>query len=804
MSINDKIRIYELARELNLENNDILVAAHKLSISIKSHSSSITLNDAVKIKDFLNSNLDKDCVSVFKNYSNKNINHEENASNIRKTNSKILTEQQKEVVDWISKGNGNCLISSVAGSGKSTTIVDCIKRIPAEDKVYVLSFNTKIAKSMEENIVKQIPKRCYNGILTKKTQVRTLHATGKFLLDGKLKEFKNSEILNEISKDFYAHKIKTYNSDLKKFKESGFSEINPKPTKPKLRNIFKILKEYFQLSQVNLIDDRSSREEIIEFIEFYKIDIDITKDIDLIIKYTKNYFQKIIDIYELYSDINFDEMLYLPNRCEKKFNFPFRWIFIDECQDLSKAAIELIKKIGNKNSRFIFVGDEDQSINGFAGADIRSMDQIKKTFKPKLFELTNTFRCAKQITKFAKRYVPRINCLESMKEGTVSEIKDFENMPELDNNDAILARKNASLITCAIKLIREKKNFNFPPKIQKQIKDNLSDLKEILDTAEFHNNNIIFQLESIIQDESDSIEFNGCSKDKVERIEFCESLSKLCEKDRSIKTFSDLENYLNIIINQKKGPLLSTIHTQKGEEFEKVVIADFDLMPSSKPNEPEWAAVQEMNVLYVAVTRAKSSLYLNSIGTESRKNFDIYNSVNKPKVNEAEFGVKKREGILETEKSNKKNKILREAIDLRIKSGIERFVEGHEFQYGAKFYRIVKKGGEIIIACSLSDYTFKSFKLINCHSQSNSANDDFINSIKEFTASREFFDGNPIGIFDNPLSATKDSISGQWSNLRQEWNPKKNKNPIAQQIFDFINSAYNKAIKALGNINLKK
>ena len=53
MTISDKIRIYELSRDLNLENKDILDAAQKLSISVKSHSSSISAGDAKKIKNLI-------------------------------------------------------------------------------------------------------------------------------------------------------------------------------------------------------------------------------------------------------------------------------------------------------------------------------------------------------------------------------------------------------------------------------------------------------------------------------------------------------------------------------------------------------------------------------------------------------------------------------------------------------------------------------------------------------------------------------------------------------------------------------
>jgi len=67
MTISDKIRIYELSRDLNLENKDILDAAQKLSISVKSHSSSISAEDAKKIKNLINKkNSDKKILSINK------------------------------------------------------------------------------------------------------------------------------------------------------------------------------------------------------------------------------------------------------------------------------------------------------------------------------------------------------------------------------------------------------------------------------------------------------------------------------------------------------------------------------------------------------------------------------------------------------------------------------------------------------------------------------------------------------------------------------------------------------------------
>ncbi len=53
MTSSGKIRIYELSKDLSLDNKDVLDAARKLAIAAKSHSSSISSLEANQIKDFL-------------------------------------------------------------------------------------------------------------------------------------------------------------------------------------------------------------------------------------------------------------------------------------------------------------------------------------------------------------------------------------------------------------------------------------------------------------------------------------------------------------------------------------------------------------------------------------------------------------------------------------------------------------------------------------------------------------------------------------------------------------------------------
>ena len=91
MTLSDKIRIYELSRDLNLENKDILDAAQKLSISVKSHSSSITLDDAKKIKNLIiNKNTkNENIISVNKSISNTKTQKKQQKNSEQKNINKI-------------------------------------------------------------------------------------------------------------------------------------------------------------------------------------------------------------------------------------------------------------------------------------------------------------------------------------------------------------------------------------------------------------------------------------------------------------------------------------------------------------------------------------------------------------------------------------------------------------------------------------------------------------------------------------------------------------------------------------------
>lgn len=78
----------------------------------------------------------------------------------------IPSKYQQAVYNWIQTGNGNATVSAVAGSGKSTTIVNALDLIPATDSKIFLAFNKAIVDELKLKV--KAPN----------TDIKTLHSAG--------------------------------------------------------------------------------------------------------------------------------------------------------------------------------------------------------------------------------------------------------------------------------------------------------------------------------------------------------------------------------------------------------------------------------------------------------------------------------------------------------------------------------------------------------------------------------------------------------------------------------------------------
>ena len=107
--------------------------------------------------------------------------------------------------------------------------------------------------------------------------------------------------------------------------------------------------------------------------------------------------------------IDFDDMLNLAvDHLESdRWSSPFDLIMVDEFQDASRARARMTRELVKKSGKYLFaVGDDWQSINRFAGADMSVMTEFERWFgKGQTLRLERTFRCPQSICDISSQFV---------------------------------------------------------------------------------------------------------------------------------------------------------------------------------------------------------------------------------------------------------------------------------------------------------------------------------------------------------------------------------------------------------------
>lgn len=107
--------------------------------------------------------------------------------------------------------------------------------------------------------------------------------------------------------------------------------------------------------------------------------------------------------------VDFEDMLSIAADIleNNEYEAPYDLILVDELQDASQARGRLVRGLTNRQGKFLLaVGDDWQSINRFAGADISVMTEFRNMFGPgPRLELTTTFRCTQKICDVSSRFV---------------------------------------------------------------------------------------------------------------------------------------------------------------------------------------------------------------------------------------------------------------------------------------------------------------------------------------------------------------------------------------------------------------
>ncbi len=337
--------------------------------------------------------------------------------------------------------------------------------------------------------------------------------------------------------------------------------------------------------------------------------------------------------------VDFNDMIWLPIA----LNLPvtrYDLLLTDESQDLNRCQQALAKKAGR---RLVFVGDDRQAIYGFAGADNQSLSRLRSELEETdrgcvVLPLTVTRRCGKAIVEEAKRIVPDFEAHESNGEGTISTAlfstksknpsgnywlggesaaRQTETRPVAEtyrplvrDGDFLLCRVNAPLVSECFRFLREGRKATIQGR---DVGAGLTSLVKKLtkDDPTVRATDLVKRLE-IWHDAE--VEKEGAKKDPSEGKIIAlgdkrDCLVCFCE---DVRTAGDaLKKIEEIFTDNKQSPgvRLSSIHRAKGLESDRV----FFLMPERAecPHpmaKSGWQIEQEMNLLYVGVTRARKEL----------------------------------------------------------------------------------------------------------------------------------------------------------------------------------------------------
>lgn len=305
--------------------------------------------------------------------------------------------------------------------------------------------------------------------------------------------------------------------------------------------------------------------------------------------------------------IDFVDQLWLP----VARNLPmsgYDVLVIDEAQDTNAVQVELLARTVNEGGRVIAVGDRRQAIYGFRGADSRAVEKIIERFEMKRLPLMTTFRCGTSIVAEAQRIVPEFRAGEKNHEGLVRTAAIDALLSQIKPGDFVLSRTNAPIIKACIGALSR----GIPAtvvgrdvgkdllKLAKSFK--AQDMNEFFARLDAWRDKQIAKIErkfpvneAAIEGVRDRV---ACLEAIADAADSMEGLYSRCET-----LFSDDKSTARVEF--------SSTHKAKGREKDRVFVLR-DTFMKSRLNRAtgEWVApsVEEENLLYVAITRAKHEL----------------------------------------------------------------------------------------------------------------------------------------------------------------------------------------------------
>lgn len=472
---------------------------------------------------------------------------------------------QTAIFDFIKGGQGNAVVEAVAGSGKTSTIVHGLGFTPTDAKVAFVAFNRHIAKELSRRAPEHV-------------SVSTLHSLG----------FGNIRAtLGRVKVEPY--KVRNIVRDL--------AEAGSRSTYDVIRTNEKAIAQLVSLLKSTLLEVNA--ESMGYICDRYGIETNGAQDV--VFETARRAFEKSARQTGI---IDYDDMIWFcasgKVACEQ-----FDILFIDEAQDLNKAQTAMALKSVKEDGRIIAVGDRNQSIYGFRGADTDAIPGLIEALDATTLPLSITYRCPQSHVRLAQVMVPEITAAEGAADGKVEYISLSQFSHTVAVEDLVLCRCNAPLVGPAFELIRRgvkavilgrdigKGLLALVYKVQKK-------------SGAYDLNRTLYELGEYARREIAKL----VALDKMNRVQLLEDkIETIIALSEGCSTIRQLEDRVHQVFTDEQGGVtFSSVHKAKGAEAERVFILEPQLMPHPRAEQP-WEQAQEQNIKYVAYTRSKSELY---------------------------------------------------------------------------------------------------------------------------------------------------------------------------------------------------
>ena len=288
-----------------------------------------------------------------------------------------LNEKQEEAVNF---KDGPCLVLAGAGSGKTKVLTERIIKLidtgVSPYNILAITFTNKAAKEMKDRISIKLDD------VSDSIYVGTFHSFGLKVIRENYKDLGFDRNISIIDRE-------DMNSIIKKILKELDVDVKLVPIK-------------YVINKISFAKNENLSPE--EYSKFMKGYIDET-----VIKV----YSKYVSVLKSNNSVDFDDLLVLPlklfkqnNEILEKYQNHYKYILVDEYQDTNTVQYELCKVLASKYKNIFVVGDIDQSIYGWRGANFENILNFEKDYKDsKLIILEENYRSTKNILDAANSVV---------------------------------------------------------------------------------------------------------------------------------------------------------------------------------------------------------------------------------------------------------------------------------------------------------------------------------------------------------------------------------------------------------------